>query len=188
MSCLFEVIYTHCLAVWNDAVPVWLSGVIQPCLTGFMPSQTDINLSVYFYTCISDRCNSFGIILLCVCLALTAKWTDIQTWILTRKSIGRIFRSSLKVMVIGQSPRPTNNNVFLLDVINISGNYNEKARKWLIWIYEYDAGCFQSVCTLIERSSSTNKKYSEYSGHHDIIILDNECKYSFQIKVHIDLN
>ena len=42
---------------------------------------------------------------LCVCLALTAERTDIQTLILACRSSGRIYRSSLKVKVTGQRSR-----------------------------------------------------------------------------------
>ena len=58
---------------------------------------------------VSGWCNSFGIVCVCtyacVCLTLTGKRTDIQTWFLAWRSSGRISRSSSKVKVIGQRSR-----------------------------------------------------------------------------------
>ena len=84
---------------------------------------------------VSNGCNSFGIVLLgvclCVCLSLMAKRTDVWTWFLAGRSNGRISRSSLKVKVIsqrssspGQKGFPTGISIWCL---------LELRHVWLIW-------------------------------------------------------
>ena len=71
---------------------------------------------IMFSPCVSGGCISFGIVCLSVCLALTAKRTDIWNWFSACRSSGRISKSILKVKVIGQRSRSQCKKTFFNDM------------------------------------------------------------------------
>ncbi len=97
----------------------------------------------FFTPRVSDGCNGFVCVCMwvCVCLALTAEQTDIQTWILACRSSGIISRSSSKV--IGQGHQVKKNLPKFRDMPASTGP--EEATQGYDCKVD-DAGCTQSIC------------------------------------------
>ncbi len=97
-------------------------------------SPYSIELQCIFTPRVSDGCNSFAIVILSfclsVCLALTAKRTDIRTWFSVCRSSGRISRSSSKVKVIGQRSMSPGQKTFFNEM------YHSETAEVTEWILE----------------------------------------------------